>query len=130
MTQIKCGIQKPKAYVSHPTNDLDFPPKSYEHALGIPHWKKSMEYELNALRLNSTWVLVPPPTQANIIDNKCLFKVKYKLDGTIDRHKARLITRGFTQTLGVDYFGTFSLVMKPGTIRVILTLALSKGWPL
>lgn len=46
----------------------------------------------------------------------------------MDRHKARLVAKGFKQRFGIDYFDTYSHVVKPTTIRVLISLAMSKGW--
>jgi hypothetical protein len=59
-----------------------------------------------------------------------VFKVKQRGDGSIERHKARLVTKGFKQCLGINYDNTFSPVEKPATIRLILSLAVSQGWTL
>jgi len=64
----------------------------------------------------------------NLVSSKWIFKVKTQSDGTIDRYKARLMARGFTQLPRLDYDETFSLVVKPGTIRLILNIDLSHGW--
>ncbi|GKV41335.1 hypothetical protein SLEP1_g48881 [Rubroshorea leprosula] len=50
------------------------------------------------------------------------------LDGSLERLKARLVAKGFNQQAGIDYEETFSLVIKPQTIRIVLTIALAKGW--
>ena len=130
LTRSKCGIHKPKAFVSTIVQQSLLPPKTYKSALKSPPWHNAMIAEIDALKKNGTWSLVPPPSLTNIVDCKWLFKIKYNPDGSIDRHKARLVARGFTQTQGVDSFDTFSPVVKPATVRVLLTMALSRNWPL
>ena len=57
-----------------------------------------------------------------------MFRMKFRSDGSVLKHKARLVAKGFHQTPGVDFWDTFSSVIKPSTIRVIFTLAISFGW--
>ena len=58
------------------------------------------------------------------------FPCEDKADGSLDHLKARLVAKGFNQCSGIDYIETFSLVVKPATIRFILSLAVSNGWSL
>lgn len=55
-----------------------------------------------------------------------MFKIKENSDGTTHKHKARLVAKGFHQTAGLISLN--NLVVKPTTIRIILTISLSKGW--
>lgn len=80
--------------------------------------------------VGKTWHLVRPPKGKNIIDYKWVYKVKRKVDGTIDRYKARLVVKGYKQRYAIDYEDTFSLVVKASTIRLILSIAVSRGWSL
>jgi hypothetical protein len=86
--------------------------------------------EYNALMKNNTWCLVPRPAGANVISGKWIFRHKHNSDGTLARYKARWVVRGFNQEHGVDYDETFSPVVKPATIRTVLSLATSSSWPI
>lgn len=76
-----------------------------------------------ALKRNSTWSLVPATTNMKIVGYRWIFKIKYKADDTVERHKVKLVAKEFHQTLCVDFFETFSPVIEPATIRIGLTIA-------
>lgn len=59
-----------------------------------------------------------------------MFSIKYKLDGSIEWYKKRLVAKGYTQTYGIDYQETFSLIAKPNIVRVLLSLVANVDWPL
>jgi histone deacetylase 1/2 len=105
-------------------------PASVTEALRSKDWSQAMENEYQALIKNETWHLVPRPHGKNVIGCKWVYKVKRRADGSIDRYKARLVAKGFKQQYGIDYEDTFSPVVKAATIRLILSLAVSKGWSL
>ena len=88
-----------------------------------------MAEEFNALIKNGTWTLVPHTPSMNVVGcNGYINKIKHKADGTIERYKAHLVTKGFHQQQGIDYGETFSPVVKPTTIRTVLSIAVSRGW--
>nr|GFA10043.1 copia protein [Tanacetum cinerariifolium] len=97
-------------------------------ALSDPNWKYAMNDECNALIENKTWKLVPHKPNMHIIHSMWIFRHKLKSDGSFERYKARLVGDGRSQQVGVDCSETFILVVKPATIRVVLSLALSKSW--
>ena len=84
--------------------------------------------EYQALLRNNTWELVPAAKNQNIVSNKWVYRVKYKANGSLDKYKTRLVAKGFQQTAGVNFFETFSPVIKPSTIRVVFILAVTYGW--
>lgn len=89
-----------------------------------------MDCEYAALLKNKTWTLVPASPILNVVGNKWIFHIKRNDDGSIQRYKARLVAKGFHQSPEVDFFETFSPVVKASTIRVVLSLAVSRGWAL
>jgi len=93
-----------------------------------PSWKKAMDRELSTLKQAGTWETVPCLKDKNVIDCKWVYRTKYKSDGAIDKHKARLVARGFTQVYGVDYLKTYSPVAKLASLRTILVLTACLGW--
>lgn len=138
-TRLKNNIRKPKirtdgtvgysAIVTYSvTRTANLEPSSHVTALKDPNWKQAMVDEYNALMFNKTWHLIPPDPSLNVIDCKWVFRIKEKPDGSIDRHKARLVAKGFTQEYGIDYEETFSPVVKHTTIRILLSLAVIRGW--
>jgi len=105
-------------------------PKTFKEASKSSKWIRAMEEEINALEQNQTWDLVPKPKNVKPISCKWVYKLKHHPDGSIERYKARLVARGFSQQYGLDYDETFSTVAKLTTIRVLLALAASKDWSL
>ncbi|GJS39334.1 ribonuclease H-like domain-containing protein [Tanacetum coccineum] len=86
--------------------------------------------EYNALITNGTWDLVPRPANVNVVRSMWLFKHKFNADGSLSRYKARLVANGRSQQQGIDCDETFSPVVKPATIRTVLSLAVSRDWPI
>jgi hypothetical protein len=103
---------------------------SHHDALHEPVWRDAMAEEFSALSQTNTWTLVPHPPGKNIVGSKWIFKTKHRPDGSIEKHKARLVARGFTQQHGIDYDDTFSPVLKPATIRLVISIVVSRGWAL
>jgi hypothetical protein len=127
-TRGKSGFQQPRAALH--SEVLSPLPRSHRDALVDPNWRKAMEEECAALHENHTWYLVHRPAHANVVTGKWIFRHKFHADGSFDRYKARWVLRGFTQRPGVDYDETFSPVVKPATVRTVLTLAHSQDWPI
>jgi hypothetical protein len=137
ITRGKTGISKSKHY-SYVYQILSSPllssllvmrePKGFKSAAKSPEWLAAMEEEIRALKLNQTWKLVPRPPATNVVGSKWLFHTKYHLDGSIDRLKARLVAKGYTQLYGLDFNDTFSPVVRASTVRIVLSIAVSRGW--
>ncbi|RVX07465.1 Retrovirus-related Pol polyprotein from transposon RE1 [Vitis vinifera] len=105
-------------------------PSSVQEALADPRWKAAMNEEMKSLQKNETWELVECPPGKKPVGCRWIYTVKYKADGSIERFKARLIAKGYTQTYGIDYTETFAPIAKINTVRVLLSLAANLDWPL
>ena len=130
MANIAKGNLSPEAQVFTTSLYSEEIPTSVEQALKSKEWREAMKTELDALTKNDTWERCILPDGKKIVGCRWVFTIKYKPDGTIDRYKARLATKGYTQTYGIDYSETFSPVAKIDTIRVLFSIAANKGWPL
>jgi hypothetical protein len=131
-TRSQNNIFKPKhshLVTKHPLHP-SLEPTCVTQALRLPEWRTAISFEFNALLQNGTWILVPPTPAPNLVGSKWIFCIKRRVDGTIDKYKARLVAKRYNQWPGVDYRDTFSPVLKLVTIRVVLTLAVTHKWPL
>ena len=94
-------------------------PQTYKQAIKFPQWKQAIQDELIAMDLNNTWTIIQLPPNKKPITCKWLFKLKLNSDGTVAKHKARLVARGFTQQYGLDFQETFSPVAKITTLILL-----------
>ncbi|GAA0152885.1 transmembrane signal receptor [Lithospermum erythrorhizon] len=112
VTRSKVGTLKPRRLLNLNTTTIPDPtsphyiPSSFSEALKYLHWKQ------------------------NVIGIKWTFRVKLHPNGTIERYKAHLVAQGFKQLPGIDYDQTFSPVIKPTAIRLILSGAIFQDWPI
>jgi Reverse transcriptase (RNA-dependent DNA polymerase) len=106
----------------------DSEPTTFHEANFIPEWRRAMALEIDALAHNQTWQLVPSSPDKHVVGCKWVFKIKRNSNGSIERYKARLVAKGYNQEEGVDYQDTFSPVVRPTTIRVVLAVAVSNNW--
>ncbi|PKU87481.1 Retrovirus-related Pol polyprotein from transposon TNT 1-94 [Dendrobium catenatum] len=128
ITRSKTGNLKPKQIISM-SHTLHTPtPTCYSQASKQVLWRQAMSAEFDALQHQRTWILVPPSPSQNVLGCKWIYKTKYNSNGSIARHKARLVAQGFKQEYGLDYFETFSPVAKFPTIRILLTVAVTHQW--
>ena len=88
-------------------------------------WREADNEEKEALFKNHAWEITNLP-----VGCKWVFTIKFKVNGSIERHKARLATKGYTQTFGIDYQETFALIAKMNTVRVLLSIAAKMYWAL
>lgn len=102
--------------------------KSYKEASHIKELIEAMNKELIALEENHTLDLVPLPAGKKPIGCKWVYKTKLKANGKVERHKARLMAKGYNQQYGIDYLEVFSPVAKLVTVRTLLALATIYGW--
>ncbi|CAI7910551.1 unnamed protein product [Closterium sp. NIES-54] len=84
--------------------------------------KAAMEEEIRSLIGMGTWELVERPCRVNIMKNRWVLTTKYRIDDTVEREKARLVVKGFTQVCGADYNKTYSPVSSYVTLRIFLSI--------
>nr|GEZ97991.1 ribonuclease H-like domain-containing protein [Tanacetum cinerariifolium] len=130
ITRLQSGIVKPIDRLSLNTFLISSIPKNPSDALKDLQWRNAIYDKYNALVKNYTWLLVPMLAGVNMVRSMWLFKHKFHADMNLSRYKARLVANGSSQQLGVDFDKTFSPVVKPATILMVLSLTVSRKWPI
>ncbi len=91
-----------------------------------PEWKKAMESEYNSLIENGTWEVVSPPTEANVITGRWVFRLKKDRFGNVLKYKARWVAHGYKQKEGLDYVNTFAAVVKPMSYKCLMAVGVRR----
>ena len=87
-------------------------------------WELAVIDELNSLEMNGTFgEVVDLPEGRKAIDTKWVFKVKKDAYGQVEKFKARLVARGFTQQQGLDYDEIYAPVVRHATLRIFIVLS-------
>ena len=89
-----------------------------------------MQVELQALAKTGTWDLVDLSPGKTPVGCKWVYKIKTHSDGSIKRYKSLIVAKEFAQEYGIDYEGTFSLVVNMAKVCTIIVVAVSKNWML
>ena len=117
---------------SDKTFDCQIPvPGTYEEAVNDPvygaKWREAIHIEISALLQFGTWRYVQRPKDHSVVTCKWTFLVKYDADGRVERFKARLVARGFSQREGLDFEDTFAPVIRLESLRILFALAAMYG---
>lgn len=86
-------------------------------------WKEAILIEMECLVKNDTWSIVNRPKDRGVIGCRTILRNKYKPDGTIDKRKARVVARGFSQHSGINFHETFVPVARLSSVRLLMALA-------
>ena len=78
-------------------------PKTFEESSGHLDWDEAMNEEYFSLLAKDTWDLVPIPKGRKLVRCKWVYKTKFGPDGKVDKHKACLVAKGFSQVEGIEY---------------------------
>jgi Reverse transcriptase (RNA-dependent DNA polymerase) len=101
-------------------------PRTYRQSQSLPdakQWQEAAEDELKAHAENGTWEIVKLPPGQKAIGSRWFMKIKRLADGSIDRYRARLVAKGYSQRPGFDYLETFAPTVRVAAIRTILAIA-------
>lgn len=105
---------------------------SYEEARrrpDWPKWEKAVQKELENLTESGTWEICERPPNTNVVDCRWVLRIKKNFAGEIEKYRARLVAKGYTQIYGIDYYETYAPVARLASLRLLLAIAARNGWP-
>lgn len=107
---------------------MNYDPNTFAEASSHPDWEAVMNEEYHSLLANDTWDLVPLPKGRKLVKCKWVYRTKYGPDGNVDKHKACLVAKVFSQFEGIEYIETFSPIAKMNSICLFLSFAAPFKW--
>ena len=116
------------SYLGAVTDISHFEPSSFEEAVDQRVWTEAMVEEYDSIMRNEVWEVVPRPEGKSVVTSRWIYKVKYVVDGNIEKHKARFVAWGFSQVEGIDYDETFASVARYASIRTVMAIVVEMGW--
>lgn len=116
--------------IAHLVLFADNDPIIFNNAVVDMKWKKVMDAEINAIKKNDTWELTDLPAGKKTIGVKWIYKTKLNEKGKMDKYKAQLVAKGYTQEYRVDYSEVFASVARHDTIHLVVALATQNSWPI
>ena len=130
-TEIKNSDSIPQTLLQCKVPGISTPPtpRTYHEAVRSVEclqWTKAMEDELASLNTRGVWILVPKPLNSKVINTKWVFVRKLNPDGSLKRHKARLVAAAWDPTLKIDVI-TYSPVVRMSSVRIVLALTAARN---
>jgi hypothetical protein len=116
------------SYLAMVTSISDTEPQTFVQTIDQQVWREAILEEYDSIMFNDVWEVVSRPVGKSVVTSRWLYKTKYAAHGSIEKHKARFVARGFSQVEGVDYDETFAPVAKYTSIRSIISIATEMDW--
>ncbi|GJV84091.1 zinc finger, CCHC-type containing protein, partial [Tanacetum coccineum] len=119
------GIKDEVSYQHSYCFNVEDDPKTFDEAMksqDVSFWKEAINDEMDSVMGNNTWVLADLPLSCKPLGCKWIFKRKPKVNGTIEKFKARVVIQGFRQKSEINYFDTYALVARISTIRLLIAM--------
>jgi hypothetical protein len=103
-------------------------PQNFAQAVDHQVWRDAMVEEYDSIVRNDVWDVVPRPVGKLVVTSRLLYKIKIAADGSVEKHKACFVARGFSHIEGVDYDETFTQVVRYTSIKIIISITVDMGW--
>jgi len=88
----------------------------------------AMVEEYSSIITNDVWEVVPTPEDRSMVGSRWIYKIKYVVDGNVEKYKARFMGKGYAQKEGIDYEETFPPVSRYTSIQSVISLTAWMGW--
>ena len=82
----------------------------------------AMVEEYNSIMVNDVWEVGPRPQDRSVVGSRWIYKIKYAVDGNIEKYKYRFVAKGYAQKEGIDYEETFTPIARYTSIRTVISL--------